>query len=271
MLASLILSAALAAAPGRSVQAETAEELLKAIAPGVTIELTGSDYNLYEVQEFESAYVKWVQETPDDTAQITIRGVYGLTIMTKGDIPSRLLASPRDVFVLAFEDCTKVELNGLVLGHNPEGGECFDGVIYAKNCRDLGIYDSDLFGCGTTGLNLDNVNGLIFDHSTIRNCNSSIMNVYDSKNLKFSDSTFFQNGADSGFDFNGCTGVDFEDCIVHDNNAGGSSLFNVYRTEDVHFLRGNISGNSGAGLVSLPNVMVFEGVDISKALVGSGD
>ena len=132
--------------------------------------------------------IRWDPEFDGKT--ITIRNVKNLKIVGRHGMfpPPRILARPRYAYVLNFEECNNIKLENLILGHSPNPGHCTSGVIGATNCANLTLDHCDLFGCGTEGLTLTNVQDMTFHNSTIRDCTYGIMTIstvieFNSSNL----------------------------------------------------------------------------------------
>jgi hypothetical protein len=235
----------------------TAEELIKAIGSNRTIELASGEYFLSDVKDRALDFVRWDAVT--DGKSITIRKVEKLRLMGTGEKPVRLLVRPRYAFVLNFEDCKDVTLENLTLGHAPQPGECDSGVVGAKGCAGLKLRQCDLFGCGTEGLVLENVEDFAFDDSVIRDCTYGIMTVKGCRRLSFSGSRFAGNKEFWGVKFKETKGVEFLNCTFKGNVADGP-LFDVTSSSDIRAKGGEIADNETKGLAIGTEAVKFENV-----------
>lgn len=225
------------------IQVNSAEELINAIGPNRTIQLSAGDYMLSDVDDRYMKYLRWDPEFDGNT--ITIRNVKNLKIIGAQDQVTRLLVYPRYVYVLNFEGCQGVTLENLTLGHFPEAGNCASGVIGATKCSSLAVRHCDLFGCGTEGLSLEEVKGVIFHDSIIRDCTYGIMTLKSCRNLNFTQSTFTRNKEFWAVNIHDSQDVAFTDCHFTHNQARGEAFFSIVSSSDVlikecHFADNNI-------------------------------
>ncbi len=97
----------------------------------------------------DEGYFSWSREF--DGASTLIQNVDNLAIVGEGDEPPSMLAEPRYVFVLMFENCRGVTLENLSLAHT-DGGYCTCGVFGLYYCEEESVNGCLLYGCGTEGL-----------------------------------------------------------------------------------------------------------------------
>lgn len=173
------------------VSVSSSKELVQNIAPNTKIILKAGDYNLLEPKVLDNKYVQYNQVF--DGYEIQIKDINNLTIEAEQGAKVNLLIDPRYAYVMHFTNSNNINISGVVAGHYPDKGQCTGGVFKFENCKDIKIDNSDLFGCGTEGLTLDNVDRLQFINSTIRDCSYGIMTVKNSSNLNFNNSTFKDN------------------------------------------------------------------------------
>lgn len=160
-----------------------------------------------ETLRWEEVYDGW---------ELVISGVDDLTIRCgpKGS----LVTEPRYSFVLCFEDCTGITLEGITAGHT-EGGTCEGGVLRFTDCNDIQIKDCDLYGCGTEGLVLDHVTGLSMQGGAIHDCTLNIMRAERTKNLTFTGCDFLDSGEYTLVQMATVEGILFEDCLFEGNRG----------------------------------------------------
>jgi hypothetical protein len=238
-----------AEAPKRqTLRVSTAEELVASVGSDRVIELAPGDYWLSDVAERPSEALRWDAEFDGKT--LTLKGVRKLSLVgkPKEGKPVRLLVRPRYVFTLNLDGCRDVELSGLVMGHEPDKGECASGVLGATGCEGLTLRDCDLFGCGTEGLTLKKVKGLKCVGTTVRDCSYGILTAESCEGLAFEDCRFAGNREFWGLRFESCGVVTFDGCTVEDN-ACEETLFKAVGSE-VRFHRGKLLRNRASAAIN---------------------
>lgn len=165
-----------------------------------------------------------VSEEVFDGRQLSIVGFKKINIVGEGD--SHIVVEPRYSFCLNFVNCEEVTLRNLIIGHT-EGGYCEGGVLGVAGGKNISIYDCDLYGCGTYGLELSDTRDFSMYGSDIHDCTYGIMTLNGVESARFDRCDFYRNkeyalveGHNSGLSFN--------DCRFYANNPT-SILFNVDR------------------------------------------
>ncbi len=230
------------------VQVKTAQELIDAIAPSTTIELAPGTYNLSTVNMKQSDYILWEEET--DGYQLKIRNVSNLQIRGPKQETATILAEPRYGWVLMFAGCRDVVLSDLVLGHTLKG-YCTGGVLEWKSCGKIRIENCDLFGCGTEGMNLEQVKELRFLNSRIRDCTYGIMTVSGSSKLEFVDSRFENNRQFDGFSIRDSKDILFDRCTIARNDVS-NPLFQLTSCSRILVKNSTLLDNKAEKLFSGP-------------------
>jgi len=214
---------ALAAQGGEDIyRVSDREGFLEAIGPDRTIVIEqGAKIVLSFLDDFpgplESSHIAW--NSNFDGSSLVIQNVENLVIAGEGTRESALMAEPRYVFVLEFQNCRDIMLQNLKLGHTT-GGYCDSGVLGVKNCNGFTVEDCLLFGCGTEGLTVNRSEDLILTGSEIVDCSYGIMTCSYSQNLNFEDCVFRDNEEYYGVDIFDCSGVLFSRCLFRNNRAG---------------------------------------------------
>ena len=135
------------------------EELIEAISPGAGIIIAPGSYNLSEYIEQQEMSTfnekhKYVQLNDCfDGFELVVNDVDDLMI-SGGSVYAEdtyLVIDPRYSAVFRFEDCDGLQLNSFTCGHT-DRGSCEGNVIDLYNCKDVGIYGMDIFGCGVYGI-----------------------------------------------------------------------------------------------------------------------
>ena len=186
---------------------DTAKELIEAIKPGAKIIIEPGHINLSEYIEtlddntFNAGhkYVKLNRQT--DGFELVIKNTDDLLI--SGGWPNyyatHLEIDPRYSAVFRFEDCDNLKLSSFTCGHS-EKGNCEGNVIDLYNCKNVGIYRMEMYGCGVYGIGAFNGSGdiRVYD-SIIHYCEYGI---YEFKELG--------------------NKVTFENCLFYGSNGGGA-------------------------------------------------
>jgi len=246
----------------------TMEEFLDALGSNRTIRLD-AEILVSEAEISYSGLARWEGsdlfrwENVYDGWELTIQGVKDLTIRCgpKGSLTTK----PRYSFVLCFEGCEGVTLEGLTVGHTV-GGVCAGGVLRFTGCKDVKIKDCDLYGCGTEGLLLEDVDGLSMEGGSIYECTSDIMTVSDSKNLAFKGCAFRDNGRDTLVQLSNVEGMLFEGCLFENNGDEMSAVFGApwwWSDEDEENVGVTVKGctfrNNRSDALSYLDSVAFEG------------
>ena len=161
-----------------------------------------------------------------DGRQLTIYNYKQILIRGEGN--STLVVEPRYAFVLNFVNCEQIEIRNLTIGHTV-GGSCEGGVIGVKGGWRISIQNSDLYGCGTYGVQLEDTRDFQLYHSKIRDCTYGIMTLKNVEYANFDSCDFFNNlENDFGLVESSRSNVVFNKCRFFANN-GDAKLFKFDR------------------------------------------
>ena len=218
----------LAAAEDDEATLSTVARLIHAIDSDRTIRLRPGTYDLGSTPGATTEHVRW--DKVYDGHELVIHDVENLTIVAASEKRPEILARPRYAFVLKLENVKNVTLDRLVLGHTPEGG-CTGGVVGLDHAENVRIVDSDLYGSGTVGVSLQNVQQFRFDHSSIRECTYGIAYVHDASDVVFSDSSFVDNAEFDLVEVSGSKEVRFDRCLFSNNRTGKGYGYVFFRTD----------------------------------------
>ena len=182
------------------------EELINAIKPGAGIIIAPGYYNMSEYLEeldpdsFNKSH-KYVKLNKNyDGYELVIDDVDDLMISGGYADPDEtmIVIDPRYSAVFRFEDCDGLQLNSFTAGHT-KTGTCVGNVIDLYNCKNVGIYHVDLFGCGVYGLGIYMGSGDIrVYNSCIHDCEYGIFEMYALEGK-----------------------VTFKNCLFYGSNSGG--------------------------------------------------
>ncbi len=210
----------LMATPGQaSVQIKTVTvgsvgELVQSLKSDTEIRLLPGRYNLSEVAgQISTPQTSW--EDVFDGQELVLRNIQNLSITGKPG--SEIVVDPRYAWVFRFENCKDITLKNLTMGHTIKGS-CVGGVVSFSSGKNIRIENSVLYGSGTEGVSLDEVNDFVFINSVIKECTYDLMTIKNSKKVSFTNSAFLNTGefdmvlvqGDGDVAFNGCT---FRDCL----------------------------------------------------------
>lgn len=179
-----------------------------------------------------------------------IKGIENFSI--DAEVGAFVLIEPRYAYVLEFLNCKNIKISNLTLGHT-DSGYCVGGVLSFKGVTEIEISDSVLFGSGTVGLELNNVDGLNFDKSTIKECTYSIMHIRDSKNIIFTDSTFKDTEQFDLIEIENSRKIEIINGVISNNSTGDyqPNLFKVIgHCNDVRVINTEIKYNEISVLVN---------------------
>lgn len=242
------------------VNVSNSKELVQSIAPNTKVILKSGDYNLLEPKVLDNKYVQYNQVF--DGYEIQIKDINNLTIEAEQGAKVNLLIDPRYAYVMHFTNSNNINISGVVAGHYPNKGQCTGGVFKFENCKDIKIDNSDLFGCGTEGLTLDNVDKLQFINSTIRDCSYGIMTVNNSSNLNFNNSTFKDNEKYYLINISH-SDANFEKCNIINNKIlsdYSQNLFSLDIYSKVSVSNSTIENNLSKTLTNEKNNITFKNV-----------
>lgn len=197
-----------------TVEVSTVKEFYEAIAPNRIIKLHSGPYQLDELSDIPDTnpYVSIRSETNE----VIIQNVFNLSIIGLGDERVEIFTKYEQADVLTFKNTEGVRISNVRMGHFPVKGGCYGGVLFFKNSEDITITGSSFFGCGINGLEVNNVNTLLFQDSVIEDCDY-IMCIGNSQNITFLDSSFQKTNGSSLFNISGCKSVLFNRCAITDN------------------------------------------------------
>jgi tetratricopeptide (TPR) repeat protein len=226
------------AAPAGSlpvITVSTPEEFMMAIGPDRIIRIEAEVLQLpNEKVPFASDYV--TQQEVIDGYQLLIHDVANLTITGAGEKPVKILAEPRYAYILAFLNAEKITIEAVEAGHTPGDEGCITGVLHFKDCREIVVDRSILFGCGSEGVDLQDVDGFLFRDSEIKECVFGIMNINQSRNCLFLNSTFKDNEGWYLINIDQAENIRFSGCRIENNIAYESeysSIFDVSKSAAV--------------------------------------
>ncbi|HIS59070.1 MAG TPA: right-handed parallel beta-helix repeat-containing protein [Candidatus Faecousia faecipullorum] len=209
---------------GKAVTVSNVDDFLAAIAPGADITLAEGTFDLSTAADYGSAdagtYYHW--EATEDGFTLVLQDVEGLSIRgaEKG---SEIVATGRTADVLLLRGCKNVSIANLRMGHTEAPGACVGHVIALDRSEDIRMGALNLYGCGATGLDMDQCKNIALLNSNIFSCTYSAVNARSSSDITLEDCSVdhigYENGAPFLFYFGSCDGVTVTECFIFDNNV----------------------------------------------------
>jgi len=115
-------------------------------------------------------------------------------LQIEGKHGTKILLTDPSSQTLGIYSSDSIVLKNIFLGHKVSPiHSCEQGVITITNSNNIKIDSCVLDGSGLHGLNINNLNNLLFINSKIQNCTNSIIDCQEGLNLKFEHSKFLNN------------------------------------------------------------------------------
>ena len=162
--------------------------------------------------------VSWSRE-PFDGGELVLTGIKNLTIRgMDAKSKSEIIVDPRYAFVLKFVKCSNIVIERLTVGHS-EGGYCMGGVFGFADSSRITITGTNMYGCGTVGLELLNVSDMKIISSQIYECTYRIMTVVYGSNIAFEKCVFRDNQEFTLVGVSGTKNISFANCEFINNKG----------------------------------------------------
>ena len=181
--------------PGKIVTVKSTDEFINALNSNTMIYLEPGTYNLTSWLRSEGGINKiptylledeginpagvllsgWDEEAWD----VYVNRLNNLIISSVDPKkPATIVTESPTACVLSFENCSYVELNNLVLGHEVQPGHCSGDVIHFYESKGINVKECDLYGCGAYGISVYRCDDVSINDSVIHDCTYGCMNVY---------------------------------------------------------------------------------------------
>lgn len=206
LISSLVLSS-------EKVYVKSTYELIKALGKNKHIIIESGTYDITFNDKLKNLSNHFVQ-TSNIWENIEITGLQNVTIEGKGDV-SIIITDPYS-WVVNFTDCENLTFKNIEFGHKVEG-ECMGGAALFQNSKNIKMFNVGLYGCGTTGLELRNVNEFVMDSSKVYKCTYYLTKFSSSDKVIISNTTFENSGIFEMFSFNDNRKVRFSNCLIQNN------------------------------------------------------
>ncbi len=203
-----------------TIEVSTVDELLNNIGSNKHIILTEDYYNLSDAGAINNPHVTKQQYWDDSYIDgYIIKNVINMTIEGNAQIATD------DIYadVLTFENCGKITLDGLTIGHTEyfDKYRCEGAVVALMDCQKITVKNCNLYGCGAIGVKADAVADLLIDKTNIYDCSFSAVTFSQCKNTNVNESNIYDSIYFSGLCQIDNSTVTFNKCVVRDNETNG--------------------------------------------------
>ncbi len=227
----------------QTIEVDSAREFIEAIQPNRIIKLKAGTYNLSLATHVRNDYVKWVKT--HDGYEPIIHNLCNLTIV--GEENTKLVIEPQYSWVMNFQYCRNITIQNLTIGHISKG-YCTGGVLSFTSSDDIQIENSILFGSGTFGIQIDEVDRLKFLRTTIKNCTYGLIRIHHSANINFDDSVFENTGKFNLISiYESTSDVKFINCLITGNWTGDFSPYLIFiekgSSKEISIINSRITDN----------------------------
>lgn len=194
------------------------DEFLAALAPDVTIVIPESgllfvpDDWVPKGEQLSTDNEYYLVDYIFDEYEIIVRNITGLTIRGGGAAPAPLQCTSEGAYVLSFFNCVDLTIENISAGHLVLD-QCYGGVFSFTDCSNVTLRNTEMYGCGTEGLYLVGVTGMIVTDCVIYECTTDLMSIEACRNIVFTNTEFRDSGwyyaihilDSNGIMFNSCT------------------------------------------------------------------
>jgi len=176
---------------------------------------------------------------PKSLPEFVIKDIKNLTIVNKSEIKTRVTTSHDSNTVIVIENSENITIDNLSIGHWPDVGICQGDVIGVQNSANIHINNSDLFGSGVIGVNVNNSN-VYLENTIIRDCSKDILAI-DESELILTDCLLFLNKENKKENYN----ATFKNCKFYDNSNRKvlDNLIGLYPSEPIQIWANVVSEN----------------------------
>jgi len=232
------------------VHVSTVEEMMREIDDNKKIFLEPGTYNLGNLPDIRTEQIG-MNGVHDGKAYQLLR-LTNLALIGPKEGEAKIVVKSRYATVLNFINVKNITLKNITFGHTESGGGCYSGVLRFANAENIKITNCKLYGSGTFGLVLENVNDVEFSDSEIYECTSMITDIKNSNNISFLNSKFYKNGC--YINIANSTSVSFVRCDISDNKISGNyesthAIFNLKNTSQVQLINSLVVDNHAGGLI----------------------
>jgi hypothetical protein len=244
------------------IDVASAQELVQQLGSDRVLRLTaGAVYDVGSLPELRTPHVRYHEAHDGQT--LVISDVTRLSIKSAKGERASIITPHAYAFVLQFERCNDVRLEGIVCGHAPERGGCDRGVIGAIDSFRLAFVDCELYGCGTEGLTFTNVHDVRLQRTVIRDCSYGILTFDHCNDVIFEACSLVNNEEFWGVRLTRTRDVLWSACVI-DGNRANEPLFGAEWCYNVLVLGGRCCGNRASTLSSPDKGVLFQSTALSE-------
>ena len=236
----------------------TAEEFVNALGSNKRIILKPGVYNLSTINQVNKSDNSVIWETVQDGKELNLQNIHNLTIegMTSGKVEIKV--APRFANIINFTNVQNITIKNIVAGHTPAEYECNAGVLKFTNSNDISIMNSELYGCGSIGLSLNDVKRLNASNCTIDHCSLRAIQLYNSETIKFTETNIINHEAYSNIIMvDNSKNVTFEKCVMSDNHNFGWSFIEALSKSNILLDKCVIKNNSQSSDSNVLNDKIY--------------
>ena len=223
------------------------QEFYDAIGPNRKILLKPGQYNLSQISNSSDNGELQQYTSINSRGQLTIQNLQNLTIEGLGERYVELQVDSVDNLVLDFVNTDGITLKNIRAGHTPSQYACENGVLSFGNCENITVSKSELYGCGSYGVNLLNVQNANFENTVITQCSWTAMYIESSNNILFKSSKIINHNCESSLiEMDRSYDVTFDDCEISNNRILGEYaefIFNTAPGLNVKVINSRIQNN----------------------------
>lgn len=244
----------------------TAQEFINSLGSNKRILLKPGVYDLSSINQIDNADNSVTWKAVYDGKELNIQNLHNLTIEGTDSGKVEIRVSPRYANIMNFTNVSNINIKNIIAGHTPEPYECNAGVLKFTNSNDISIMNSELYGCGSIGLSLNNVKNLESSNCTIDHCSLRALDIYNSESIKFTNNKIVNHEAFSNIVMlNGAKNITFETCELSNNNNFGWSFIEACDNSNVLLDKCVIKNNSQSSNseFKFDNVYFFHTTDYS--------
>jgi len=193
-----------------------------------------------------------------DGKELNLQNIHNLTIegMTSGKVEIKV--APRFANIINFTNVQNIIIKNIVAGHTPAEYECNAGVLKFTNSNDISIMNSELYGCGSIGLSLNDVKRLNASNCTIDHCSLRAIQLYNSETIKFTETNIINHEAYSNIIMvDNSKNVTFEKCVMSDNHNFGWSFIEALSKSNILLDKCVIKNNSQSSDSNVLNDKIY--------------
>jgi hypothetical protein len=201
----------------QEIAISSADELLQCLGPNRRIILSAGDYDITAVAEKVADFPFLAREHVFDGVQLIIKDLENLSLVNAQGARPHVYVAPAYAFPLMFQNCSNVTIEGLRIGHFPEEGSCVGGVVALHGCRNVQIVDTELYGCGTVGLEIADGDVIYVDGCVIEKCNTGFARIDRTTNVSIRETIIRDNKVVDGIVMSNADGVTISGCTFERN------------------------------------------------------